>query len=329
MKKLIVFFVIAISGFIGASCEAPSTNSAANANANAAASNANAAKPAAAAPSMEALFDMDKKANEAWIKNDTAYFEGMLSDKFVSFNNGQRFDKASELAMLKGVKCDMKSWNLEDPQMSKINDDTYAVTYKGNFDGTCTWEGRTEKIPSPTRAASVWIRDGDNWKGVYHTEVPIIDPKSPLPPPPTEVERAEPKKDGSAPPKPAADPNSDIFVKMHQAGWEAFKAKDAKWFNEHLADNFAVIGPMGDWVGSKTDAIKMWTETMKCEGVNNVKVSDGVATAISPTVEILTLKGTADGKCDGQPNGDLWQTAVYVKQGDAWRLAFMTETPAM
>jgi len=34
----------------------------------------------------------------------------------------------------------------------------------------------------------------------------------------------------------------------------------------------------------------------------------------------------ADGKCDGQSNGDLWNTAVYVKEGGAWKLAFMIES---
>jgi hypothetical protein len=37
----------------------------------------------------------------------------------------------------------------------------------------------------------------------------------------------------------------------------------------------------------------------------------------------------ANGKCDGQNNGDLYQAAVYVKEGEAWKLAFMFETPAM
>jgi hypothetical protein len=50
---------------------------------------------------------------------------------------------------------------------------------------------------------------------------------------------------------------------------------------------------------------------------------------ISPTVEILTLTGSADGTCDGQKNGDLYQTAVYVKEGDTWKLAYMMESPAM
>ena len=39
----------------------------------------------------------------------------------------------------------------------------------------------------------------------------------------------------------------------------------------------------------------------------------------------LTGKGEADGSCDGQKNGPLYTTAFYVKEGDAWKLAFMFE----
>jgi len=328
MKKLSVFCLLTVSMLFGASCEPPAANSVANANKPAA--NSNTSKPVAAAPTKESLFEMDKRANEAWIKNDTAYFEGMLSDKFVSYNNGQRSDKASELAMLRSAKCDMKSWSLEDPQMSKINDDLYVVSYKGNYDGTCTWDGKTETMPKLMRAVSIWAREGETWKGVYHNEAPIIDPNSP----PSSAAKSEPKSDEPkknepAPAKPAGDANTDALMKMHQAGWEAFKTRDAKWFNENLASNFTLVDPMGNWVPTKADAIKLWTETMKCEGVTNVKTGDGTATAISPTVEILTLKGTADGTCNGQKNGDMWQSAVYVKEGDAWKLAFMFETAAM
>jgi ketosteroid isomerase-like protein len=197
-------------------------------------------------------------------------------------------------------------------------------------------DGKTEKMPSPIRAASVWVRDGNTWKAAYHSETMIIDPKNPPPAPPASEKKEEPKKEEAAnsntasePAKPAAGANTEALTKLHQAGWDAFKAKDAKWFNEHLSSDFALVDPLGNWTGSKADAVKAWTETMKCEGITTATVTDGVATAISPTVEILTLKGTADGTCDGQKNGPLYQTAVYVKEGDSWKLAFMFESPAM
>ena len=33
--------------------------------------------------------------------------------------------------------------------VSPIDADTYVVSYKGTFDGTCTMDGKTEKSPEP------------------------------------------------------------------------------------------------------------------------------------------------------------------------------------
>ena len=343
MRKTGILIIATIVAFIMA-CGGAAENKPANAP-------ATTATKTAAAPTVEALFDMEKKANEAWVKGDKAYFEGMLSDKFVSVEQGQRMSKSDVTGMIGSFKCDVKSWNLEDPKMSKVNDDTYAMSYKGTFDGSCTGpDGKAMKLPSPIRAASVWVRNGEKWQGAFHGETPIIDPKAPpAPPAKEEAKKDEPKADDKkgdaksddkaassnsnaaapAPAKPTPSANTDALVKAHTAGWEAFKAKDAKAFDGMLASSFAFVDPIGGYVGSKADAIKAWTETMKCEGITKVAVTDGFSTALSPTVELITLKGTADGTCDGQKNGPLNQAAVYVKEGEAWKLAFMFESPAM
>ena len=307
-------------------------------------SNTSAAK---AAPTTDALLAMDKQANEAYFKGDSKFFEGFLSDKFVMQNAGNRFTKADATADIAGVKCDVKEgWKLEEPQSAMIDADTYVLSYKGTFDGSCTANGKTQKIPSPIRAATVFVRNGDKWQAVFHNENPIIDPKNP-PAPPSGADtksddqaKADDKpvsksntSNGStananvaAPAKPTPDPNTDTLTKLHNAGWEAWKARDAKKLSEMTTANLAFVDPMGGWHGTKSEIIKYWTEDMKCEGVNTAKFGDGFASAISPNVEILTGKGTADGTCDGQKNGDLYTTAIYVKEGDIWKLAFMMES---
>lgn len=353
MKHLRLMIIAAIAAAFIASCGGAADNKAGNANA------ANTgAKPAASAPTAESLLELDKKATEAWFKGDARHFEDILAAKFVSFFEGKRGDRNAEIEMIRKNKCEVKSWSLDEPKMSKIDDTTYVVVYKVTFDGECTMDGKSMKIPSPVRAASVWQKVGDLWQGVYHNETLIIDPKAPAPAPEKaadkkEAPKAEPKKEDAkaadakagepkkddksataspatapAPAKPTPSANTDALVKLHTAGWEAFKAKDAKWFEANMASSFSFVDPIGNYVGSKAEAIKMWTETMKCEGITKVGVSEGFASSVSPTVEILTLKGMADGTCDGQKNGNLWQTAIYAKEGDAWKLAFMFESPA-
>lgn len=338
MTRTTLFALLLIGAFTLMGCT-PAANTA-NTNAGNT-TNTNTAK-APAAPTAESLLELDKKATEAWMKGDTKHFEDILSAKFVSYHEGQRYDRNGEIKMIGSTKCEVKDWKLEDPQMSRIDDNTYVVSYKGTFDGECDMGGNKMKLPSPVRSSTVWVKAGDGtvWQGAFHASTPIIDPAAPPAANPP-ANKEEPKKDAPAAntsaantaTAPAAAPaapsaNTDALVKLHQTGWEAFKAKDAKWFSEHLASNFSFVDPIGRVHTGRDTAVKIWTETMKCEGITKVSVDDGFATAISPTVEILTLKGTADGTCDGQKNGPLYQSAVYVKEGDAWKLAFMFESPA-
>ena len=333
MKTIVSTVFLGLAALMLGACGAPATNSNTN-------TNTNTAKPSAAAPTADALLALDKQANEAFLKGDGKFFEGFLSDKFVMSEAGQRLNKAAVVDMISKTKCESKSFELTEPQMAKIDADTYVLSYKGTFDGTCAGpDGKSMKIPSPVRAATVWVRAGEKWHAAFHGETLIVDPKNPpAQPAKPEAKKEEPKKDdkaaansaatSDAPAKPTPSANTDALVKLHTAGWEAWKAKDAKKLGEQSAANLSFLSPMGGWFGTKAETIKYWTEGMKCEGVTKVSVTDGFASALSPTVEILTHKGTADGTCDGQKNGTLHGTAVYVKEGDAWKLAFLFESPA-
>lgn len=315
MKRIFCTVLIAAAAFLLGACEpAKPTNNTSNSNTSNT-SNAN-AKPVAAAPKMETLIDMDKKANEAFVNGDSAHFESMLGDKFVSFESGMRMSKADIVKMVGGTKCDVKTWSIDEPQMHQIDADTYATIYKGTFDGTCGGE----KIPSPTRAMSVWARNGDKWVGVFHSETLISDPKSPpkaAPPPPGE------KKDEA---KPAPDPNLDALLAVERSGWEAWKARDGKKLEEITMKTLGFIGVFGNYTENQADTIKAWTGG-QCD-IKGFELANASAATLSPTVAILDFKGTADGTCDGQKLLPLWGTNIYVKDGGNWKLAAGIERPA-
>ena len=371
MKKICTFLLITVVAASFAACGGAAENKPANT------ANANTAKPAPAAPTTEALLALEKAANEAYAKGDSAYFEGMLSDKMMMSMGKDHMNKAAVVAMIKTAKCELTDGvKLSDPQMSKIDNDTYAFAYRNDSTGKCS-EGGKMVEQKPMRSSTIWVRNGEKWQAAWHGETMIIEPKGDAKKDEVkkdevkkdaakmddvkkdvakkeepkkeeakkeEVKKEEPKKDdskkeeakkddkmaaNSAPAEaPKADANTDALVKIHTSGWEAFKAKDAKKFDEIISSNMAFVNPVGVWMSGKANVIKQWTETMKCEGITKVAVTDGFASAISPTVELLTVKGSSDGTCDGQKNGALWQTAVYVKEGDAWKLAFMAESLA-
>ena len=336
------------------------TPTATNAPANASNSNANASKPTAAAPTKEALLEMDKKANVAYVSGDSKTFEEILSEKFVMYPGGERVGKADAVKMIAGVKCDSKDISLEDPQMAMIDADTYVLSYKTTYGGLCSegTSGKMVRVP-PARAVSVWARNGEKWQAVFHGENEMIDPSKASAANKGEApKKEEPKKENkdadksgeakkgadasgetkkddksaanssngsnTSQAKASPDANTDALVQALTAGWEAWKAKDAKKFEETTTANLSSLDPMGTWHGTKADTIKYWTE-MKCEGVTKVTVKDGFATAISPTVEVLTAKGSADGSCEGQKNTELTNVAFFVKEGTAWKLAFLFE----
>ena len=383
MKKFCTFLLMTAVAATFAACGGAAENKPANL------ANANTAKPAPAAPTTDALLDMEKKAQEAYAKGDSAYFEGMLSDKMTMSMGKDRMNKAGVVEFIKkNGKCELTDGvKLSDPQMSKIDNDTYAFSYRNDSAGKCLENGKMVD-QKPARAASVWVRNGDKWQAAWHGETLIVEPKK------EEAKKDDAKKDeakkddakadvakkddvkadvakkdeakadvakkdetkadvakkdeakadvtkkeapkkddkmaaNSAPAEaPKADANTEALVKIHTSGWEAFKAKDAKKFEEILSSNMAFVDPVGGWISGKANVIKQWTETMKCDGITKVSVTDGFASAISPTIELLNVKGSSDGTCDGQKNGPLWQTAVYVKEGNDWKLAFMFETVA-
>jgi hypothetical protein len=327
MRKIgsIVAMLIVALTFSG--CGAPAGNTGGNSS-NA---NANSGKTSAAAPTADTLLAMDKQANEAYFKGDSKFFENFLSDKFAEVHAGARIDKAAALKMIGSVKCDMKPWTLDEPKMSMIDADTYVLSYKGTFDGTCTMDGKTEKVPSPIRAATVFVRNGDKWQAAFHGENAIVDPKAP---PAKPVAKEEPAKDDAktddkmasnsntapAASAPVKSANTDAIVAVEKSGWEAWKAKDAKKLDEITAKNLTVLSPDGSWL-DRAAILKFWNE-MPCEDVKNVDVKNGFGTSLSPNVEMLTFQGVADGTCFGQKNGSQDSMSVYVKEDGAWKLAF-------
>jgi len=280
----------------------------------------NASNRVAEPSAIDALLALDKQATEAYFKSDTKFFESLLSEKFVMRQGGQRLDKAATLKMIAGNKCDVRTWNLDEPWLAKIDPDTYVLSYRSTCDGTCTAaDGKPAKIPSPTRAATIWVRSGSKWLAAFHGENPIIDPKdSPKSAvPPAQIKKTEIK---------LGDLSTDGLVAVEKSVWEAWKAHDAQRLEDLTSGDLSFIDIFGNSYSNKTDTIKAWAGAI-CE-VKSVDVTDGVATALSPTVKLLMHTGTADGTCYGEKVPPVHGNSVYVKDGEAWKLAFTMNMPA-
>lgn len=325
MSRFLKLAITVMAGLSMWACvDNANTNKPANTNANVN-SNSTASK---AAPTVDALMAQEKQANEAYSKGDGQFFQGFLSDKFVMFEKGQRMDKAAVVKMISGVKCDVKSMTLDEPKMSTIDADNYAFVYKATWDGTCTFDGKTQPVPSPVRAATVWTRSGDKWQPVWHGETLIQDPKTAKPPAPSPAAESDKtaSNTNSNTSAPATDANVEAIVAVEKAGWEAWKARDAAKLGGMTTSNLAFVGLFGNYTGSKDETIKSWTGG-PCD-IKSTNITDSSGQMISSTVGMISFKGTAEGTCDEMKLWPLWGTSFYVKEGDAWKLAFGFETPA-
>lgn len=346
MKRINLMIALCAAALGLAACGAPAGNTVAN-NAN---TNTDTSRTNASAPTADSLLAMDKDATAAYLKGDSKFFETFLSDKYT--RAGHAADKAGSLKAIAAVKCDMKSFNLDEPQMMKIDDDTYAVAYKGTFDGSCNDGpgGKVMQSPSPVRATTVYTRNGDKWQAVFHAENPILttDKNAAAP------KAAEPMKDdkmkseagkdekmssdkmetansnsaansnsssNSAAAAMTKSPNTEAVAKAELSGWEAWQKKDAKALDAFTAKSAMVVSSDGSVMTDRAAIIKYWAE-MPCEGVTKVDVKDPFGVTLSPATELLSFHGWADGTCFGQKNGSQPAVSIYVKEGDGWRLAY-------
>jgi len=267
-------------------------------------------------PTVAALIALEKQAMEAYIRGDGKFFEGYLSDKIVVTEGGRRVGKAELLERIGGSKCSFQEgWALSEAHLSKINDDTYVVSYLTAIDGTCTWKGKTEKEPSPVRVSTVLVRSGETWQAVFHGENVIVAPQALTASVATHDEHK----------KEAADEAGVAMLTVETSLWEAWKAKDGKRIEELTAKELAFVNIFGTYLANKAEAMKDWTGAL-CE-IESISLKDSVGTLVSPTVGILTLTGTVEGSCGGQKPPPVYGTTVYVKEGDRWKWAFGFNSP--
>ena len=286
-----------------------------NTNANA---NANAAKTTAAAPTKDALMAMDKNAYEAWKTRNASFWDPFLAQNFIGYGAAGRMDRAAAMKQYAGTNCDVKSYSMSDDQMTPLGADAAVISYKVAVDGTC--DGK--KLPPNVWAASVYVRDGDKWKGAFHAETPVTDPNAPAPKSSASTATSSPAATGN--PAAGSDSMTEPMMAIEKQGWEAWKNRDANAVQSVMASNFVYFSGTGR--KEKAEAIKGWSEP-KCEGLAYT-FSDPKSVSFTKDAALVTYNAEVKGTCDGKPVAPhLWVASFDVKEGDAWKNAFYMDSP--
>ena len=304
MKNTVVTISLIALALLITACpgpEAPANNT----EGNAANENTNTATQPAENASA-AVIDLETKAYEAWKSKDGKFFEGMLADNFVS--NGLYTDKAGLVKLVSENPCEVKDVKLEGSKTVDLAEGVVLVTAKVVSDFNC--EGKPGL--SPTYAAGVYVKSGDEWKAGFHQSVPASDAKG------------EPSANTQSSPAAGTDELTKTLSEMENRWWQEWKDKKTDYFENETSDGFVQLGAEG--VLDKATALKNMKDE-PCE-VKSFATTGFRATQITDNIAVLTYNATQEGVCrENAIPGKVYSTSIFVKDGDSWKGAFYAETP--
>ena len=121
------------------------------------------------------------------------------------------------------------------------------------------------------------------------------------------------------------DPAGAEIVALERRAFEAWKNKDRRFFEEHMAEDGQYIDQNG--VGGKAQYVRAIIDN-DCT-INGYALDKTKVTMLGQEAALLTYGYKYDIVCGGKPEaGLLWSSTVYVKRGGRWLIVFHQEIPA-
>lgn len=115
------------------------------------------------------------------------------------------------------------------------------------------------------------------------------------------------------------------LIAEEKALWEAWKNKDAKTFEQWLADDSVYVHNTG--VDGKAEEVKSIADP-NCE-VKSYALDNFKLTMLDSDAALLTFRATQDFMCSGKAGPTAVQaSSIYVKRKGKWLNWFHQETPA-
>lgn len=121
----------------------------------------------------ETVIDLEKKFWQAIVDEDSDVATELLCEPafMVSSHGAFKFDHAAYRKMAAEGSMVLTSFELSDMQVEFPNENTAVLAYhvKQTMSPRGQKSGKTEEVHD----TSTWIRSGDDWKCVMHTETPM------------------------------------------------------------------------------------------------------------------------------------------------------------
>ncbi len=115
------------------------------------------------------------------------------------------------------------------------------------------------------------------------------------------------------------------IIALEKAGWEAWKNKNAAWFQTNMTEELVQVN--SDGLFDKSQVVK--ATATDCD-VKSYSLDNFKFVMLSKDVALLNYTAMQDGVCGGKTiPATVHATSVYVKRGGKWLSALYTETPAV
>ncbi|MBC7688520.1 MAG: DUF4440 domain-containing protein [Aquabacterium sp.] len=110
---------------------------------------------------------------------------------------------------------------------------------------------------------------------------------------------------------------------LEKAGWEAWKSKDAAWFQTNLTEDFVMVNSEG--LGNKARVLKSTPTDCMVKSFSLDSFKFGM---LNESAVLLTYTAMQDAVCNGKTiPAKVWATVNYVQRGGKWLEAMYMETP--
>ncbi len=113
------------------------------------------------------LMAVETKAWDAWKQRDAKAVEAIMAKDFTYLSGTGPQNKAASIKLWSEPKCEGLTYTHSEPKSVSLSKDVALVTYKADVKGTC--DGKA--IPPSVLAASFSVKEGDNWKNAFYTDV--------------------------------------------------------------------------------------------------------------------------------------------------------------
>ena len=114
----------------------------------------------------ENLISLERQSWEAWKNRNAQFFKDFLSDDHVEVGSYGLANKNQVLATVATPACTVRSYSVDQFNVTMLDADTALLTYHAAQETTCN----NKPVPSPVWVSSLYKKRGDRWLNVFYQQ---------------------------------------------------------------------------------------------------------------------------------------------------------------